>query len=348
MTDEPMNPNPMTPDDVAKRALELAARAEELARHAHETAGIDEQLAQLEAELAALDAEEAALRGDDARASFEHLESRHASSDWADALTARVGSLGDRIGELVEQVTDAAMHRVESRLATDVGDEVEEHSMTVDDVREVRINSYGGAVHVTAHAEDVVAVTARGRKISDQSPLVDVELAGDVVTVATRNPRRWRDHGVRLDVRVPNGSALTVVTGGGGVRVSDVHGATSLRTGGGSVHLRGGRQRTEVSTGGGSIELTDFDGTVTAKTGGGSISVDGRLSGASHLRTGGGNISVRVAEGTNIRVDGKGTGSSTDIDSLQTERGRITGQIGDGSDGELEARTGAGTIRITR
>ena len=65
---------------------------------------------------------------------------------------------------LVEQVTDAALHRVEARLATDVGEEVEEHSVAVDAPGEVRINSYGGAVGVQAHAENNVSVTARGRK----------------------------------------------------------------------------------------------------------------------------------------------------------------------------------------
>ena len=343
-----MTPNPMSADEVAKRAMELAARAEELARHAHETADIDEQLAQLEAELDALDAEEAALRGDDSDPSDEPRESRHTSSDWADALTERVGSIGDRIGELVEQVTDAAMHRVEFRLASDVGDDVEEHSVAVEKPGEVRVSNYGGAVHVAAHDANTVTVTARGRKNVDQSHLVDVEVAGDVVTLTARSPRRWRGRGVRLELMVPAESSLAVVTGGGGVRVEDVHGTADLRTGGGSVHLRGARQRAEVSTGGGSIELSDFDGAVNARTGGGSIRIDGRLTGTSSLRTGGGNITLRVADGTNVRVDGRGTGSSTDIDTLQTQRGRISGHIGDGTGGELEARTGGGTIRITR
>ena len=347
-TPDPTTPTPMSPDEVAKRAMELAARAEELARHAHETAGIDEQLAQLEAELDALDAEEAALRGDGSRVGDEPRSTPRTSPDWADALTERVGSLGDRIGELVEQVTDAALHRVESKFATDAGDEVEEHSMAVDHVRNVRISNYGGAVNVTATDDDTVSVTARGRKAPDQSQLVYVELAGDVVTVTAPSPRRWRGRGVRLDVRVPVDSAVAVVTGGGGVRVNDVHGATDLRTGGGSISVRGGRQRVTATTGGGSIELTDFEGVVNARTGGGSVSIEGRLSGTSSVRTGGGNITVRVAEETAIRVDGRGTGSFTDIDTLQAHRGRISGQIGDGAGGELEARTGGGTIRIVR
>jgi len=55
---------------------------------------------------------------------------------------------------------------------------------------------------------------------------------------------------------------------------------------------------------------------------------------------------VRVADATNIRVEGKGTGSFTDIDTLHAQRGRISGHIGDGTGGELDVRTGGGTIRI--
>ena len=59
-------------------------------------------------------------------------------------------------------------------------------------------------------------------------------------------------------------------------------------------------------------------------------------------------MSDGVRAGTNIRVEGRGTGSFTDIDTLQTQRGRISGHIGDGTAGDLDARTGGGTIRVVR
>lgn len=319
----------MGPDEIAKRAMELAARAEELARHAHETAGIDEQLAQLEAELDALDAEEAGLLAEEPNESQAH-EPGDTPPHWADLLTDRVGSLGDRIGVLVEQVTDAAMQRVEAKLAADVEETTEEHSVDVPGPGIVRIQSPAGSVRIVAHAANSVTVVARGRKPNDQRSLVDVEVNDGVVVVDGRRSRRFHGRGVRLEVNVPVGSTLAVTTGAGRVRAQGVHGPADVRTGGGS------------------IELSDIDGPVSARTGGGGITVEGRLAGESSLRTGGGNITLMVADGTNVRVDGRGTGSVTDIGTLTAQRGRVTGQIGDGSSGELDARTGGGTIRIVR
>ena len=360
-----MTDNGIGPEEIAKRAMELAARAEELARHAHETAGIDEQLAQLEAELDALDAEEAGLGADDdVPPSDDHTaddahSTREASGrawpgrewsgpEWADALTERVGSLGDRIGALVEEATEAAMHRVEARLGSDGADTVEEHSVDVQGPTTVRVQSLGGPVHVEAHDEATVAVTAHGRASRLDSPLAQIAASDGTVTITSRSLRRRHGRGVRLDVRVPVGTALVVTTGGGSIHVDDVRGPADLRTGGGGIRLAGARDRATVTTGGGGIDIAGLEGTVTARTGGGSIQVDGRLTGSSSLRSGGGNVTVRVAEGTSIRVDGRGTASATDIDSLEAHRGRITGTIGDGSGGVLDVKTGGGTIRIVR
>jgi hypothetical protein len=334
----------MGAQEIAKRAMELAARAEELARHAHETAGIDEQLAQLEAELDALDAEEAGLLADDPDDTREdsgappHPDQQSGSPPgslpgslhWADLLTDRVGSLGDRIGLLVEQVTDAAMQRVEATLAADAEETTEEHTVDVAGPGAVRIQSHAGSVRVAAHAASTVSVVARGRLIGGQRRLVDVEVHDGTVTVKTRIPGRLRGRGVRLEVGVPVATALAVTTGAGSVRAHGVHGPA------------------EVRTGGGSIELTDVDGAVSAHTGGGAITVEGQLAGTSSLRTGGGNITVAVAAGTNVRVDGRGTGCATDIETLTAHRGRVSGHIGDGTGGELDARTGGGAIRVVR
>ena len=51
---------------------------------------------------------------------------------------------------------------------------------------------------------------------------------------------------------------------------------------------------------------------------------------------------------TGFRIERSLTGSFTDIDTLQTQRGRISGHIGDGTAGDLDARTGGGTIRVVR
>jgi hypothetical protein len=340
-----MSENPMNAEQIAKQAMDLAARAEELARHAHETAGVDEQLGQLEAELGALDAEEAGLLASGAAFDAEAV-SEDATQDWAEHFAERVGSLGDRIGLLVDQATEAAMRRVDDFDADDDERGVEEHTVEVDGPGRVEIDSDGGSVRVTSHPFNTVTVAASGRGSKDPSRRVELSAGTHGVTITSRSPHRWRGRGVRLDVRVPEGSELVVATRGGSVVVDDVHGPADLRTGGGNLQIRGGRDRAELTAGGGSIDVTDFDGAVTARTGGGRISIDGTLRGANTIRTGGGNITVRLADGTNVRVDARGTGSVTDIDRLHAQGGRIVGDIGDGSGGTLDAKTGGGTIRI--
>ncbi len=341
MVDEAMNP-----DDVAKRAMQIAARAEELARHAHERAGIDEQLAQLEAELDALDAEEAGLEGEAEGARDDSGVSGGPTIGWADQFTERISGLGDRIGALVENVTNAAAHTIEASL--DDTEVIEERSLPVQAAGRVRIDSDGGSVRIRGCAEPAVSVVARGRRGGEQPHLLEVTERSGTVEITCRS-RSWRRRrGVRLDVSVPIGSDLEVVTGGGNIRADGVAGAADIKTGGGSITLSGAQGEAHVTTGGGSIAVGDIDGALTASTGGGSVQVDGRLRGASRIRTGGGSITVRLADDSHIRVYAVGTGAFTDVDGLHAHGGRITGQVGGGGDGELRASTGGGTVSITR
>jgi hypothetical protein len=339
----------ITPDEVAKRAMELAARAEELARHAHETADIDEQLARLEAELDALDAEHLRVAGASADTDTGADADAAAGSDetafgWADHLTDRVGSLGDRLGTFIEQVTDAALRSAHVSVGVE-RDHVEQRTVVAAKGGIVQVNSDGGSVSVHVHDRDEVTVVARGSKAAPPS-VVRLEQNGRTVRVICRGPRAWRARGIHLDIAVPAESEVAVTTGGGAVAIQGVGGPAEVRTGGGSISVSGMRRSADLTTGGGSIELTDVDGSVTARTGGGGIRIEGRLTGSSTVRTGGGSIVVRPDPTTRIRVDGRGTRAYTDLDGLSAERGRITGSLGGGEDGELRAGTGGGTIRI--
>jgi hypothetical protein len=342
-------------EEIAKRALEIAARAEELARNAHESANIEEQLGQLEAELASLDAEEARLTYD-ADAPDQPGAEAEADADpaprWATHLTDRMGSLGERIGSFIEQVTESAMQSLDTTLDLALGsradDQVETQTVAVTGPADVQVTSHAGAVRVAAHDDNAVVVTAAGRRTSTAEPLVDVQQDGDSVRITTPRPRHSHTRGVRIHVLVPRGTGLTLGTGGGSVHVDGVHGQVAVRTGGGSIAVSGARGAATFTTGGGSIEVTDVDATVTARTGAGSITVDGCLTGASSLMTGGGSIVVRLAQPAAISVAARGTSAYTDVDGLMAHNGRISGQVGDGSNGHLDAKTGGGSVRIVR
>ncbi len=65
------------------------------------------------------------------------------------------------------------------------------------------------------------------------------------------------------------------------------------------------------------------------------------------LRTGGGNHAGDRGQHEHHHRR-PSTASYSEFDTLQTSRGRVTGAIGDGSGGRLEAHTGGGAIRIVR
>jgi hypothetical protein len=212
----------------------------------------------------------------------------------------------------------------------------------------VRIDSSGGSLQVRGHDHNAVTVTATGRRLRDEDRLIDVTVDKDGVRIATCEPRRRRIRGIHLDVRVPVGTELAAVTAGGSITVDGTGGAVDVRTGGGSLRVRGARQRAALSTGGGSIDVDDHDGSITARTGGGSVRIDGRLTGTCSVETGGGNLTVRLLDGSNLHVEARGIRSVTDVASLRSEHGHISGDVGDAAGGRLDARTGGGTVRIIR
>ena len=90
------------------------------------------------------------------------------------------------------------------------------------------------------------------------------------------------------------------------------------------------------------------DGTVRASTNGGSVHVSGRLRGECTLRTTGGSVSVTVPADSQLRVDGRGTGASSDFPEVSAQRGRLEGVLGDGSDGSVSLRTAGGSVTLRR
>jgi DUF4097 and DUF4098 domain-containing protein YvlB len=119
---------------------------------------------------------------------------------------------------------------------------------------------------------------------------------------------------------------------------------------GGSVQLTGVLTgNVEASTAGGSIHIEGADrATVVASTSGGSIRVRGRLSGHSRIRTSGGSVSVSIPSDSQVHIDGKGTNASSDFSELETQRGRIHGTLGDGSEGTIEFRTSGGSVTLAK
>lgn len=350
---------------IAKRALELSSRAEELARQAHEVAGVDEQLAALEAELEALSAEEASLdagievgsagpspasagsEGDGTSgpgAGGSESDRSGSGSDggfgpggedwsgWAETFSARMESLGDRIGELVSGSIEAALGSTQGRPPAS-GRRAAEGDIVVDVAGpiDIRVMSRGGGVEVRPGSAGQVRVhwSSRGLfgMLSGEEPVLVTQRDG-AVFVETPGRSGWRSTGIHLDIEVPVGSPVDLSTGGGSVEVSGTNGPVRARTGGGS------------------IRLCDVDGEVQANTGGGSIHFEGRPAGQSMLRTGGGSVEAILAPGTIIDIEARGTNAVIDVAGSKVHGSRVTGSVGGGGTGLLQIRTGGGTARV--
>ena len=167
--------------------------------------------------------------------------------------------------------------------------------------------------------------------------------------------------------------SLTVETGSGSVRAASIEGDLSIDTGSGSVRLEGvSGSRVGVDTGSGSVEGTGIRAemlTVDTGSGGvdlrevstrelgidtGSGSVEVALvsdldRGVIDTGSGGVEISVPSDFGARLNLDTGSGGIDVELParSVQAERGRWNGVVGDG-EGTLEVDTGSGGIEIRR
>jgi hypothetical protein len=116
---------------------------------------------------------------------------------------------------------------------------------------------------------------------------------------------------------------IAIISGGGEVRLQDVHGPVDIKTGGGEISGRaidgvfmavtGGGEidvetvkgKVEIKTGGGNVDVHEVLDDMTITTGGGEVRL-GTVGGALGLRTGGGNIQVKKVAGKTKIVSGGG------------------------------------------
>jgi hypothetical protein len=59
-------------------------------------------------------------------------------------------------------------------------------------------------------------------------------------------------------------------------------------------------------------------------------------------------VAVSIPSDSQLHVDAKGSSVSSDFPDLDTQRGHITGTLGDGSDGTIELRTSAGAVALRK
>lgn len=218
------------------------------------------------------------------------------------------------------------------------------------------VDSSGGGVELTAAGAGTVHIDVERQADSDaDARKLDVQLTQEGNTVRVRYKHSngsWHDNAsVNFKISAPADARLEIETGGGGVSARGFSGGIKVETGGGGINVDGGSGSMSLRSGGGSIEVRHINGTVEVSTGGGSVRVEGTLSGKNLVETGGGSIHVAVPASDKLAVDAStGGGSASNDFGLPSDgerhSGRFHGNIGDGSAGKLEIRTGGGSIRL--
>jgi hypothetical protein len=217
-------------------------------------------------------------------------------------------------------------------------EETTHHRLPVAAAPTVIVEDDGGAVEVLPGKDGAVEVDARRHAATRDEALalpvtVEVDRDGSVARIRFHEQQHVDGHSVSFAIHAPAGARLQVSTGGGAITTRRM-GAQVLRSGGGA------------------ISALEGDGTVEARTGGGSVEVSGRLRGSSHVTTGGGSVHVAIPGDSRLRVDASTGGGSAKNEFGLTVDGRgarrMSGTLGDGSEGSLELRTGGGSLQLTR
>src|SRR6185312_6285783 len=149
-----------------------------------------------------------------------------------------------------------------------------------------------------------------------------------------KNHGMFENASVNFKITAPADSKLEVETGGGGVSARGFSGGIKVETGGGGIDVDGATGAMNLRSGGGSIEARHVHGTVDVSTGGGSVR-------------------VAIPASSKLAVDASTGGGSAHNDfgipdDGERHSGRFRGNIGDGSSGSLEIRTGGGSISLAK
>jgi hypothetical protein len=212
--------------------------------------------------------------------------------------------------------------------------EVEEASFAVGDTPTLVVDNFAGDVTVRAGESGTIRVVATkwaGREKDLDRIEVRMDERDGEVEVITDPPSGWKNVSVDLEITAPAGTRAELRSGAGDVIVRDLEGDVRADSGAGDVDIRGA------------------SGEIDAHTGAGSIDYEGRPQGSCRFETGAGSIKLRVPDDVNVEVDlDTGVGSvdvSLPVDG-QVSKDRVRGTIGSGDEGEIRARTGAGSIDL--
>lgn len=150
---------------------------------------------------------------------------------------------------------------------------------------------------------------------------------------------------VRLTVRTPSASAVTIKSGSADISASGRFGDVDVAAGSGDV-LFEGTGRATIRSGSGEIRIADVDGTLQAKAGSGTVDF-AAVHGAAKISNGSGDVRVGVVDGELSVKSGSGDVSIADAaESVHALSGSGDFAVERVHRGAVRARTGSGDVRV--
>jgi DUF4097 and DUF4098 domain-containing protein YvlB len=211
-----------------------------------------------------------------------------------------------------------------------------ERSIEVGDAPVLEVNSPAGTITIRPGEENIVHVVAV-KKAPSRRKLeriaVDLYEREGAAVVQADTPPGMSNVTVELRITAPPDSRLKLETGAGTVDVRGIAGPTEIHCGAGTVDVRRAKDSVKVSMGAGTINY------------------EGSPVGDCSFKTGAGTIILDLPADLDMEVDLASAigavGVEFDVDGQVSLR-KVKGTIGDGSEGSIDASTGAGTIVVNR
>jgi len=188
----------------------------------------------------------------------------------------------------------------------------------------LHVDTNDAAIEITRGVSNTInaRVTADGVSIGNSGVRITERQEGDKVDIQVHVPSEWGLHismhrGVRVEVQVPQSSALDLHSGDGHISVNSI----------------GGQAR--IDTGDGHIDVENFTGSLHGHTGDGHMTIDGVFTDLD-LRTGDGHINLTVRPGS--KMNGGWL--------IHTSDGGVQARLPQDLAAELYAHTGDGHIQL--
>jgi len=223
--------------------------------------------------------------------------------------------------------------------------EREEKRFSTSGTPDVVLSTFDGAIEIRAWDKPEVEVIIEKRATSKEAAAtieIHADQKGNQVTVDVKTQKTSGfgihfnySRSAKLIVSVPATANIAARSGDGSIDVDRISGRLELRTGDGSIRGRNLAGDVRAHTGDGPIKLEGVNGALDVDTGDGSVTASGKMTSV-RARSGDGNVTIHADAGSAPESDW----------DIVTGDGSVTLELPDGFNGELDAHTGDGGIRM--